>query len=187
MITFREISPQDANLLLIWRQSKRVTNFMRSNIEHGMDEQIKWIQSCYTKADYYHWIIQYQRVDVGFLNFSNWDKQQKSVEWGFYIGEEDALGIGSIIPPYFYNFAFDVLNVERIYADVLENNHMVAKLHFSQGYIEDRSRNSVFIKNGRSTGSIGLVLTKETFKKSKFARLKQEFPLLNWESSPNAF
>ena len=109
MISFRETELDDAKLILDWRTSERVTKYMKSDIPYDIESQKKWLSSSFNKSNYYHWIIQHDGKDVGFLNFFDWDQEQKDISWGFYIGDETSLGIGGRVPPYFYNFAFDYL------------------------------------------------------------------------------
>lgn len=137
MIGFREIHIEDAQKILDWRTSERVTRFMKSDIEYDLKSQIKWLETGFERPDYYHWIIQFEGRDVGLLSFMNWRREDRTVGWSFYIGEERALGMGGLVPPYFYNLAFDVLGVDRVIAEILYNNTAVINLYLRQGYVFD--------------------------------------------------
>lgn len=184
MIKFREVEETDANLILDWRTSERVTKFMNSDIDYDVAGQRQWILSSHEKPDYYHWLIQHGGDDIGLLNFFDWDQEQKTTSWGFYIGEDSSLGIGGMIPPYFYNFAFDYLGVETIKAEVFFDNLSIIKLHLAQGYIFEPSRDHVITKNGKDILMVCMILEKNAFKSSRLSRLKTKFPLAKWRGNP---
>ncbi len=174
----------DAEKILKWRTSQRVTKFMNHDMDHDIEAQKRWLEACYNKESYYHWIIQYGGKDVGLLNFSGLNLDYRTTSWGYYIGEESVLGIGGLVAPYFYNFAFDELCVEKILAEVFYNNTSIISGHLRQGYAFDPSRDHVIIKNGKTILVISMYLNKEKFQNSKMSRLKQKFPTLNWNASP---
>lgn len=184
MISFREIEIDDAKTILDWRTSERVTEFMNSDMNYDIDAQKRWLKGSFSKPSYYHWIIQYGGKDVGLLNFVDWNKKERTTSWGFYIGDESALGVGGLVPPYFYNFAFDKLCVDRVLAEVFYNNTGVIDLHLKQGYVFDPKRDHIIEKNGNSILMVCMSLCKHDFKASKLSRLKQELPISNWSESP---
>jgi UDP-4-amino-4,6-dideoxy-N-acetyl-beta-L-altrosamine N-acetyltransferase len=184
MIRFREIEKEDAKKILDWRTSERVTKFMNSDMKYDLDGQTKWLAGSFNKSNYYHWIIQYDGNDVGLLNFVDWDDESKTTSWGFYIGEDDALGVGGIVPLYFYNFAFDVLGVDRVFAEVFYNNTGVIELHLNQGYCFDTERDYVIKKNGKDILMVCMFLDRRVFKDSKLSRLKQDLPIDRWQACP---
>lgn len=184
MINFREIRIEDAKTILDWRTSDRVTKFMNSDMSYDIDAQKSWLKGSFSKPSYYHWIIQYGGKDVGLLNFVDWNKEERTTSWGFYIGDESALGVGGLVPPYFYNFAFDKLGVETVLAEVFYNNTSVIDLHLKQGYVFDPKRDYVIEKNGRSILMVCMSLCKNNFKASKLSRLRQDLPISNWSASP---
>jgi UDP-4-amino-4,6-dideoxy-N-acetyl-beta-L-altrosamine N-acetyltransferase len=184
VISFREIEIEDAKTILDWRTSERVTKFMNSDMKYDVDAQKRWLEDSYNKPSYYHWIIQYSGNDVGLLNFVDWNKENRTTSWGFYIGEDSALGVGGLIPPYFYNFAFDQLSVDRVLAEVFYDNTGVIDLHLKQGYVFDPIRDHVIEKSGRSILMVCMSLDKKEFKASKLSRLKKELPTLKWAAGP---
>ena len=184
VITFREIEIDDAKIILNWRKSERVTKFLKSDIDYDVEAQKRWLEESFNKPSYYHWIIQYGGKDIGLLNFVDWNRENHTTSWGFYIGEESAFGVGGLVPPYFYNFAFDKLCVDKIFAKVFYNNTSVIDLHLKQGYVFDPSRDHVIKKNDKFILMVCMCLNKDDFKASKLSRLKQDLPTLKWSASP---
>ena len=184
MISFREIVIDDAKKILDWRTSERITKFLNSDMSYDVDAQKRWLEGSFNKPNYYHWIIKYGGEDAGLLNFVDWNREDKTTSWGFYIGEESALGVGGLVPPYFYNFAFDKLSVDKILAEVFYNNTSVIDLNLKQGYTFDPNRDHVIEKNGKTILMVCMSLDKQDFKASKISRLKQHLPTLKWSDSP---
>lgn len=181
MITFREVSISDAKLILDWRTKERVTQYMTSTIDNDIEAQEKWLRNSFSKPDYYFWIIQYGRQDVGLIYLEHFNPLEKVTSWGFYIGEDEVLGIGGMIPPYFYNFAFGTLCVDRVNADVIYNNVKTIQLHLRQGYSFDPTRDYTIEKDGKELLMVCLSLQKKVFLESKFSRLKTVFPIDKWD------
>jgi RimJ/RimL family protein N-acetyltransferase len=184
MIRFREIELDDAELILDWRTKDRVTKFMNSDVSYDVNMQKKWLAGSFRKHTYYHWIIQYGNNDVGLLNLVDWDSTNKTTSWGFYIGDDSALGIGGIVPSYFYNFAFDILGVDTITAEVFYNNIKTIELHLAQGYSFAPHRDHVISKDSKEILMVCMLLKKEVFKGSKLSRLKADFPISKWDGNP---
>ena len=184
MIRFREIRTEDAAMLLDWRTSKRVTQFMNTDLDYDVEAQKRWLQSCYSRPDYYHWIICAEDRDVGFLSLTEYNIESGAASWGLYLGDESASGVGGLVPPYFYDFAFRQLGLQRIDAEVFYNNTRVIDLHRLHGYRFVPEKDRVIEKNGKEILLIALELHAETFLGSRFARYRGAFPVTHWAKAP---
>ena len=94
------------------------------------------------------------------------------------------MGSGYLIAPYFYNFAFDVLRVQKVLLRVWYDNTRIIDFHLRQGARFDPKRDFIIKKNDREILCVCLSLKKKNFKASKLAKLKQELPITKWEASP---
>ena len=111
MLKFREVELDDAELILKWRTKKRVTRFMNRDIDYDLNAQRGWLESCYSKPSYYHWIVTFTDVPIGLIYLSAFDRKEATAAWGLYIGEDDYLSIGGIIPLHFYKLCFKHLKL----------------------------------------------------------------------------
>ena len=175
---------EDAIKILDWRTSERITKSSNSDFKYDIKEHTRWLLSNFKKPDSYHWIVQYKRKDIGYFNFMEWNPKKKTTEWGFYVGEEKALGVGYLVAPLFYNFAFNVLGVEKVFSRVWYNNPRIIDFHIKQGSRFDPRRDFVITKNGKEILFVCLSLDHNDFKSSKFSNLKQDLPITRWEASP---
>ena len=101
MFTFREIETEDAQMILDWRTSPRVAKYLKTEVDHGVEDQKQWIISCRERASFYHWLIVYQEQPIGYISISEYNPVTKTTSWGFYIGEEEHSGLGGLVPPSF--------------------------------------------------------------------------------------
>ena len=181
MLSFCEIEVNHAKLILDWRKSPRVSKFMCTEVRHGVQEQKKWIINSRKKTDFYHWLILYLKKPIGYLSLSKYNTFEKTASWGFYIGEEDNVRLGGLIPPYFYNFCFNSLDIHRIDAEMLYLNTTVIGLHLLHGYRFTPSYNRIITKNDKEMLLVTMSLYKEIFNRSRFTRCKSNFPTDFWD------
>ena len=180
MLTFRELNSDDAEMVLKWRTKERITRYMSTDIDHDIEAQEKWLHDSFSRTGYYHWIIQYAGKDIGFINISNWNSDLKETFWGYYIGDDSALGIGGIVPPCLYKFAFDVLGVESVKAAIIYSNVKVIQLHTIQGYKFEPSKDYLVNKNGTEMLMVCMSLEKKIFLAKGFNQLDVKLPITKW-------
>lgn len=133
MFTFRKMTEADLPQVLQWRTSPEVTRFMLSDIPNSLDKQQDWFKKIETAPAVRYWIIETTKP-VGVINIADIDLVNKSCSWGFYLGDHSARNLGGLVPPYLYNYLFKHTPIETIYAEVLDFNTQVIKLHRLHGY-----------------------------------------------------
>jgi len=183
-ISFREVEIHDAKMLLDWRTSPRVTQYMITDVPYDIDAQKKWIMNSYIRKDYYHWIILCNDTPIGCIYVQNFDLENARTSWGFYKGSTEFSGIGSKILSYFYNFLFFKLGIKNIFTEVFYNNVNVIELylHYGHKFIPDKCR--VIYKNEREILLIALSLSLQGWNKEKYKNSIAQFPTDNWKCSP---
>lgn len=184
MFGFREVSVGDAEMLLAWRQSPRVTEPMNSDIDNTLGQQRQWIVCCYQKPSYYHWVIEYKNAPIGLICLDDYDSEAKACSWGFYIGDPQFAGLGGFVPPFFYNFLFQDLGLASINARVWVENTAVIRLHRLHGYRLRPTQDNVIRKNGQDRLLIAMELRQETYDFDRFGRFQADFPTSRWAARP---
>lgn len=180
-LSFREIEPEDAEMILHWRTSQRVAKFMKTVVDHGVDEQKRWILNCRKRPDFYHWLIRDQGEDIGYVSLSEYDPINKSASWGFYVGDDERVRLGGWVPPPFYHFCFTHLGIERLDAEMLYFNTSVIDLHRLHGYSFAPQRDRILNKAGKDFLLVAMSLEKEIFMTGRFALFKADFPTDHWK------
>ena len=182
LFSFREVEIDDAKLLLNWRTKSRITKYMTSDVSHDIEAQKNWLKGTLEKSDSYHWISRYKNKDIGLMSLLNYKPEIKETSWGYYIGEDDALGYGGLIPPYFYNFVFNELNIEKIKAWVFFDNLKIIQMHLMHGYVFEPAEDHTIVKDGKNVLILCLILKKDKFESSKYNRFKNDFPMTKWKN-----
>lgn len=181
MFSFREIEINDAKLILDWRTKSRITKYMTSDVSYNLEAQIKWLESSLKKSNSYHWIIKYNNEDIGLISLLDYKPDIKETSWGYYIGEDNALGYGGMVPPFLYNYVFDELGIEKIKAWVFFDNLKIIQMHLMHGYEFEPAEDHTVMKDGKCKLILCLVLNKDKFRISKYQRFKSEFPVTKWK------
>lgn len=180
-LSFREIESEDAEMILHWRTSQRVAKFMKTVVDHGVDEQKRWILNCRKRPDFYHWLIRDQGEDIGYVSLSEYDPINKSASWGFYVGDDERVRLGGWVPPPFYHFCFTHLGIERLDAEMLYFNTSVIDLHRLHEYSFSPQRDRILNKAGKDLLLVAMSLEKEIFMTGRFALFKADFPTDHWK------
>lgn len=186
MISFREVQPDDAGVLLQWRRQPRVARMMLTAVEHGVADQRRWLENMSDVPWYHHWIFQIRGVDAGLVSLSDINAEHKSLAWGYYVGNDDALGLGAMVPPCLYNWLFSETGVRVVHAEVLESNRSVIRMHLFHGHQRVLDRDRLVTKpDGTSELLLCLRLEAATWRElGRFQAVTASFPLQGWTSAP---
>lgn len=183
-IAFRELTAADAAQLLAWRTQPRVAEMMVGEVSPDLDAQARWLAACFDRPDYYHWMVRIGGSDAGLLSLAQYDRDAARASWGFYIGDESQLGLGGLVPPHFYNWAFGPLGLQGLHAEVLERNAAVIELHRLHGYQRDPQRDRCIVKQGQELALLALRLDRERWNATRYRRLVADFPTAAWRARP---
>jgi len=187
MITFREVDISDAEKILKWRTSPEVSEFMSSEFSGDLKTQENWITSTFLNRDYYHWIIVIDNEDAGLLSISKIDLQERTLSWGYYVGESRYLGLGAMVPPFLYNYLIGHWRVEKIIVEVLENNLKVISMHLFHGYVPAPEYDRIIEKDGIDTKLLSYSLSSGHWLANRtYQKFIADFPVVKWIASPFA-
>lgn len=133
MFEFKKLRKENLELIFQWRLKPFVTKYQFTDLENDYTQHLNWFERISKNPSFYYWVIHYQGKPIGVFNLSNLDFKNSRTNAGYYIGEEDFLHVGGIVPPYLYNYVFRVLKLNKIYGEVLEGNSIL-KMHLLHGY-----------------------------------------------------
>ena len=179
LISFREVKITDAALILRWRRKKRITNFQFTDISNSIKKQQNWIRNCSKRKDYYHWIILFKKKPIGFFNINQIDIKNKQTTWEWYIGSDKHLAIGGFVPPFFYNWVFKNLKINKINSSVFSENTNVIKIHQMHGH-KILKKKFFKIKNGKKISYVKMILKKKNWNFDRYKKYVTNFPTKNW-------
>lgn len=178
LFCFQETEDSDAERLFDWRRSPRVARTLIGEPPTDLATHLSWLARLMAAEDAWLWIVTAGGQKVGQVNISDLDPTARECEWGFYLGEDSALGLGGLIPPFLYNFLFLELGLLRLKAKVLSNNPDVLELHAYHGYRQCKLEPAGLVRDGQRLELHQLVLTREAWShQPKFHRFRSPFPL----------
>lgn len=171
-VSLRHLHIDDAELTLCWRSSERASmlNAGASNLEG----QIEWIKA--RPANEHNFIIQLTNgIPVGMLSLVGINSVNRHAETArFLIGEEEATrGIPVAVEAMklIYKFAFDELNLMRLFGTVASGNSLMIKWQKYLGMKEEgRMRNHYFI-DGKWQDAIILGLMFDEYRTQSLPRM----------------
>jgi UDP-4-amino-4,6-dideoxy-N-acetyl-beta-L-altrosamine N-acetyltransferase len=134
----REMLLNDLAQVLDWRNSERVSKYMLTDQVITMEEHQNWFVNLKNETKSKHLIFEYQGVSSGVVNFTNIDYRNHKCNWGFYLGNEYLpSGTGTIMGSLAIQYAFEVLNIRKLCAEVLVFNEGSISLHLKLGFVEE--------------------------------------------------
>lgn len=143
-----QIKEEHLQQILAWRTSEFVTQFMYTDIEYNIKNQRRWWQKITNDPNGRYWIMEQKGQLLGFVSITNIDWHNKRGEWNYYIGEAKYGMLGGFIGAYVYNYAFEVLGLEKVQGAVMAENVGVRKIHQKLGDREIGFYEQHILKNG---------------------------------------
>ncbi|MCF8009653.1 MAG: UDP-4-amino-4,6-dideoxy-N-acetyl-beta-L-altrosamine N-acetyltransferase [Halanaerobiales bacterium] len=138
-ICLREITIQDTDNILKWRNTKDVRQnlFTRNNITK--DDHLRWLENKVEKGHCIQFIIfkSDEKVDFGTVFIKNIDNSNKKGEFGIFIGENNyrGKGYGRIAAELILEYTFNHTPLNRVYLKVLEENVGAIKSYRNAGFV----------------------------------------------------
>ncbi|MFC6334887.1 UDP-4-amino-4,6-dideoxy-N-acetyl-beta-L-altrosamine N-acetyltransferase [Paenibacillus septentrionalis] len=149
MISFKQLCEKDLEQVLEWRTSEHVTQYMYTDIEKNIDKQREWFGKVSSDHTQFYWIIQYNNINIGLISLNQLDHHNMKATFGYYLGDLRYTMIAGRIHPYFYNFAFHQLGLHKLYAEVMDGNEGMMKMHLHYGFSHVATFKEHIYKGGR--------------------------------------
>lgn len=163
MISFREIRDEDAQQILEWRTSPRVSSMMLTDMEFDREKQVRWIQASRNRPDYYHWIFQKDGNDAGLLSIWTWPGGGNAANIGFYIGREQYGYITINALQLCYLYIFTVLLKQFIHIQMHSENTKIIRIQEYLGFRRNPDNDISCLKKGVAQPFLGYSLAAEDF------------------------
>lgn len=149
-INLRPITYNDTDLIVKWRQNKRVKNnfFFRGEITREVHEE--WMKTKVETGEVVQFIIEEADSDrpIGSTYLRDINREIGKAEFGIFIGEDDAVGrgYGTEAAKLIVNYAFSNLKLHKVSLRVLDENLVAKKSYEKVGFKEEgHFRDEVFL------------------------------------------
>lgn len=135
----RPIELSDTDTIVTWRNNERVrSNFIyRESFTKEIHEQ--WMNTKVKSGEVIQYIIENANKPVGSVYYRDINNTNRSAEFGIFIGDDMAIGIGigRVVTKSFLDFGFNKLNLHRISLRLLKENKRAYNLYKSVGFKEE--------------------------------------------------
>ena len=150
----RPFKKEDALLWQTWDIDPEIQAHMPEpkNEAQDISTQYEYIEECENDEDGYYWSIETKDgVNIGTVSLFEINPYHKIVVLGIVIGDKEYWGKGAAteVINIIKEYAFDTLGIERIGAEVEEENMPMKKVFEKTGFEQDGFFKNARVKNGR--------------------------------------
>lgn len=134
-IELKQLTKNKIELLRMWRNDPKISQYLITRTYITPEMQAKWFQSI-SNSKCYYFMINCQGEDIGLVNLKDIDYEKKCAEPGIFIYEDNYLNGDISFRAALNNmdFAFDVLRLESLYGYVLKENRRARRFNSALGY-----------------------------------------------------
>ncbi|MEA1915394.1 MAG: UDP-4-amino-4,6-dideoxy-N-acetyl-beta-L-altrosamine N-acetyltransferase [Campylobacterota bacterium] len=150
-LKFRYFENKDLEDVMKIRSSSQAYDFFFEYEPFNKEQQFSWWQQSYKQSNEKNFIIvDHNDVFVGTVSLVNIDMRSKKAELGrFFINEHNRKnGIGMEAMDILIHYAFNHLNLNKIYLEVFSKNTEAVALYEKLGFTNEGSLKNHVFKNG---------------------------------------
>ncbi len=140
-VTLRPITDEDTERIVRWRNTPAVYENVIFREPFTVEMHRNWLRTQVATGRVIQYIILAfdERRPVGSVYFRDIDPRHESAEYGIFIGEECArgIGIGTETAKLFTDFGHSVLRFHRIFLKVLDGNGIAKRSYENAGFVEE--------------------------------------------------
>jgi len=136
VLKFRSLDEDDLEQMRRWRMSPEVTKYLFTDPVITEENQKQWYKEMRERGDLY-WIVNSKGVDIGYASLNKIDAQNLCADPGVYIGESEyrGIGLGGEILKKVEEYAFETLNLHKLYGYILSENHKAIRMYRKNGWL----------------------------------------------------
>lgn len=147
----RPIQSGDLQILLRWRNSDSIRNYMYTDHRITEEEHLNWFSHLQDDKSSTHLMFLYKSSPLGSVNFKKDHKSHANYNWGFYIGEPTApSGAGTIMCYLGLAHAFERIAAHKVIGEAFSTNTASLSLHKRLGFTQEGLFRDHVIKNGKA-------------------------------------
>lgn len=175
MIDLRDLGDGDCERLFRWRQEREVDCWISDLPLLAYEDHVDWFDAFLRDPDRVGRIITENGEPAGFLSLTGLSGLHRSAAWGWYIGEAAARGRGAgrAAQALGLDLAFNVLGLEKVWAEVLAGNAAALKSQAAAGFRREGYLREHVIKDGRRQDVVLLAILASEWRERRLAVRRQ--------------
>lgn len=133
LLNFVNLQIQDKKRILQWRNSDNIRKWMFNSNKISVNEHFTFINSLKSDSTKLYFLVKKNNDYLGIIDFTK--ITQRSCYYGFYANPDLKIqGIGRILEKTCLDYAFNILEVEKLHLEVFKSNAQVKNLHRKNGF-----------------------------------------------------
>jgi UDP-4-amino-4,6-dideoxy-N-acetyl-beta-L-altrosamine N-acetyltransferase len=175
-IRIRAIEEADLSLIASWRSDPSVYEYFYEYLPISLREQKNWYEKQLNNSNEFNFIVaDKDNKPIGTVSIYNIDRRNRKADWGRLIIADShrGKGFGKESLLLIMQYAFDHLNLHRLYCEVLEDNKKAKNLYELVGFKSEGLLKEGVFKHGGFKNIIPMSLLEPDYRFEKeHGRLK---------------
>lgn len=130
----RAIEEHELEMMLEWRNAPAVRNSMFNTDIISLNDHLEWWERTKQDDSLQYYFYEYESAPYGVVCFKDIDKLKCQATWGFYTSSRAERGMGTKMLVLALDLAFDDMNMQNVYGEVMEYNLSSIKVHEKLGF-----------------------------------------------------
>ena len=127
LMNFTELTLEQKEMVLIWRNSPEIRNWMYNEEEIELNDHLNFIESLKSRKDKLYFLVKKDKEYIGVIDFTE-IIEEESLHMGIYTNP-NIKGNGKILLNKIIDYSFDNLKVKKIYSEVFSQNNKAYELY----------------------------------------------------------
>ena len=158
-VSLRKITPEDTELIVKWRNNERVRKNFVYKEAFTKELHENWYKTRIIPGFVEQFIICENSNDhkpVGSVYFRDIDKDEKSAEYGIFIGEDDAISKGYVNETAILalTYAKEKIGLKRVFLKAFAYNEVAIKSYAKAGFVKTKDLAQVECSDGQKSDMI---------------------------------
>lgn len=143
----RPMTTDDLDMVRTWRNHPDIARHMLNSERIHADDHAAWFARS-LELPHRHLLIYSIDTPCGFVQFNAIDPKGRIAEWGFYLAPEAPRGTGQSLGRCALNYAFDKIDLHKVFGQVLGSNQRSLRFHERLGFAVEGILREQHIRQG---------------------------------------
>lgn len=142
LVNFTELSLDEKKMVLKWRNNANIRKWMLNKDEISLQSHLQYIESLKAKTDRLYFLVKKGTQAVGVIDFTNIDNCEQTADFGVYANPA-LKGLGNLLMKSIINYAFEILHVKKLTAEVFKDNESGINLYSRHGFKKNNNNENL--------------------------------------------